>query len=734
MNKNITIENWTNYSMLLKKHSNVDFTFIGKLASDFIKNLSQEDQDELFDKIKRGVLLLDSEPEMSMYIYAYGKMHYTKLIRALDNLPSTFFDNEIEIIDYGCGQAMGVIACSDYLKKIQKNQNVKSITLIEPSKLTLNRAALHSTILFPNVQIITVNKQLDDLNRDDFSTNSNRIKLHIFSNILDIETFDLNGLAHFIDNHFEGYNKFLCVSPYFGSMDNRTNRIDYFIDFFNDVSLDYSEDLVKGEWQHGWTCSIRLFHKGKLNSNTNIQTPIENVNIDYKKSVLPRRVGAKRGDSKSQYNLGICYYYGEGVNIDYKQAFFCFCKAATQDNMKAQYFLGICYLNGNGVKQDYVQAVFWFLKSAKQGNMYAQTLLGNSYYMGKGIDKDYEQAVFWFNKAVEQGYVIAENKLGDCYYYGYGVKQDYNQAYSLYLKAANLGYMNAQFNIGICYYRGQGIAKDYIQAVLWFNKAVEQGYVIAENKLGDCYYYGYGLNQDYLLAFFWYKKAAEKGYLVAQFNIGDCYYYGNGVKQNYEQAFFWYQKSAEQEDSYAKYYLGLCYYKGKGVIQDYEQAVFWFHESAKQGITSAQSSLGICYYSGYGIKQNFEQAVSWFLKAADLNSTIAQNRLGDCYFRGFGVNQDYVESMRWYRKGLENSCSSCTNCPNYDSVIKQCPKCQFGMGNLYLEGLGVEQDYKEALSYYCKAAKQGYSVAQKKLDELNNKLSISIIEVDDLPF
>ncbi|MEI8204213.1 MAG: hypothetical protein WCH34_14420 [Bacteroidota bacterium] len=31
-------------------------------------------------------------------------MHYEKLLRAFEQIPTAFFENEIEIIDYGCGQ------------------------------------------------------------------------------------------------------------------------------------------------------------------------------------------------------------------------------------------------------------------------------------------------------------------------------------------------------------------------------------------------------------------------------------------------------------------------------------------------------------------------------------------------------------------------------------------------------------------------------------------------------
>ena len=42
--------------------------------------------------------------------------------------------------------------------------------------------------------------------------------------------------------------------------------------------------------------------------------------------------------------------------------------AAEQGNATAQYNLGVCYYNGQGVAQDNKKAVYWFTKSAEQGN------------------------------------------------------------------------------------------------------------------------------------------------------------------------------------------------------------------------------------------------------------------------------------------------------------------------------------------------------------------------------
>ena len=52
-------------------------------------------------------------------------------------------------------------------------------------------------------------------------------------------------------------------------------------------------------------------------------------------------------------------------------------KAAEQGVAAAQYNLGVCYYKGEGVSQDYVQAVSWWCKAAEQGHSLAIEYLNN---------------------------------------------------------------------------------------------------------------------------------------------------------------------------------------------------------------------------------------------------------------------------------------------------------------------------------------------------------------------
>ena len=145
---------------------------------------------------------------------------------------------------------------------------------------------------------------------------------------------------------------------------------------------------------------------------------------------------AEQGDSDAQFNLGICYFNGEGVEKDLEQAVNWFRKAAQQGSPEAQFNLAVCYNKGRGVAKDSKQAIAWFQKAAELGNANAQYALAFFYGRGILVEKDSEVEVSWLMKAAEQGFLEAQLTLGSYYRTGDSVQQDFGQAFGWYKKAA----------------------------------------------------------------------------------------------------------------------------------------------------------------------------------------------------------------------------------------------------------------------------------------------------------
>src|SRR6266566_3291778 len=118
---------------------------------------------------------------------------------------------------------------------------------------------------------------------------------------------------------------------------------------------------------------------------------------------------AEKGDAGSQFELGTVFGFGKlGVAKDEVEAVKWSRKATEQNNPKAQYNLGVCYCFGQGVSKDYAEGVKWFRKAAEQNVAPAQFNLGVCYEIGEGVSKDYVQGYMWVLLAAAQGFEDAQ--------------------------------------------------------------------------------------------------------------------------------------------------------------------------------------------------------------------------------------------------------------------------------------------------------------------------------------
>ena len=88
---------------------------------------------------------------------------------------------------------------------------------------------------------------------------------------------------------------------------------------------------------------------------------------------------------------------------------------------------------------------------------------------------------------------------------------------------------------------------------------------------------------------------------------------------------------------------------------------------------------------------DYATALLEILPLAKQGDPLAQVVLGSMYDGGIGVPQDYKEALRWYRLAAEQG----------NAVA------QFIAGVMYHEGQGVQRDDKEAAKWYRLAAEQG---------------------------
>lgn len=230
--------------------------------------------DKLYNDLKRGTDIIDDENHLNMYLRSFGKMHKAKLDAAFACLPeiSHIFSEEIEIYDWGCGQGTASVCLLDFLHSKQIRTDKMVINLIDPSVPATNRAKDVILCFDENISINIINKVFDDLDKNDFIPSNHR-KLHLFSNILDVDAFDLAHFIHLFQKSFKGSNHFVCVGPYYSN----NKRVNDFIAAIapDDMYATYNKEC--GTWQNDWTISLRVFFKecGSVESISNIRRRIE---------------------------------------------------------------------------------------------------------------------------------------------------------------------------------------------------------------------------------------------------------------------------------------------------------------------------------------------------------------------------------------------------------------------------------------------------------------------------
>lgn len=254
-------ESRTAYAYLIGNMQKPSFLKVWDIAFDFIHKLPSNLCDELHESLNRGVNLLHSEPQLLMYIYAYGKMHKQKMDIALSQFSWKDFENkQIQIVDWGCGQALATVCFFDYLKRKGIKCEITKIVLIEPSKEALERATTH-VYAYDNVSditdVVTLNKYIDDVELSEIESNA-ELTIHFFSNVLDVPKINLKRLAKIVQKSSDNESVVICIGP----CNNYNKKIDTFYTYFNDNELLYEFEHDKTN-KYDYTAKYCIFTLNK---------------------------------------------------------------------------------------------------------------------------------------------------------------------------------------------------------------------------------------------------------------------------------------------------------------------------------------------------------------------------------------------------------------------------------------------------------------------------------------
>ena len=232
-----------------------DFNYIRDIYEACLNKYLQESQNlsNALKSIDNGRKILNSDKEVDTYISLYGAHHYYKLVEAFDALNLERFSNSyIETISYGCGAATDTCSLISYCHSNNISLSINKITLIEPSLIALERGIKYiqkslSYEVFNQLSVKKVCKLIEQLEDKDLISNPETIKIHIFSNVLDISSINLQSLVSIIYNTQKGSNYFVCINP---KNSESITRIDSFYNilskFFKLSDIDVNDKDILG--------------------------------------------------------------------------------------------------------------------------------------------------------------------------------------------------------------------------------------------------------------------------------------------------------------------------------------------------------------------------------------------------------------------------------------------------------------------------------------------------------
>ena len=395
--------------------------------------------------------------------------------------------------------------------------------------------------------------------------------------------------------------------------------------------------------------------------------------------------------SIEEIDTGVVHEYDPPINTHIEQL-----RAMAEDGEAGEdvyYELGEKYWFGDDVEQDDKQAIKWFRASAERSEPWGLFALGRCYELGRGVAANEEEAFRYY----KESYEIDEDSparaaLARCYSGGVGVEENTEKAIEILREAAETGDREAQWRLGFLYSGIEEFGVTNVQeAVKWYRLAADQGDELSLSWLATAYQTGEGVEQDDEEAFKLLRKLVEVGDDEGILRLAECYLTGCGVAQNFDEAF-------------------MGFFDYWGVVDDLSDCFNWMFEFADQqdvldwiqaGIDGGDNDFLI------GLAGSYEMGVidatdeesktiteKLYRQAAQLGDKSAQENFAEMVFEDFReqggeFGEKQQEALSYLREAAENGDRGQ----------------QFFLANLYLDGIGVEQNKEKAFKLYLSAAK-----------------------------
>lgn len=350
-------------------------------------------------------------------------------------------------------------------------------------------------------------------------------------------------------------------------------------------------------------------------------------------------------------------------------------------------------------------AVVWYMEMAKSGDADAQYNLGSVYETGFGVKADPDEAVRWYKEAADQDHQLAQLKLGIMYILGDGARQSIIKGTSWIQSSAENGNQFAR----VLYDKvlSPDVVRDMTteEIIKKVRPFIDLGEKKSTEKLLAI------LEKDKQQAKKKEPELAERFTGKAKNTLGDEIEVANNVPEfvekktqtivNQDSNLALLQREANAGNTDAQYQLGRMYDTGDKLERDRQKAVTWFTSAANQGHAESQYRLAIAYLYGIGVTRNVSSGESWLTKAAEQNHPVAKEML-PIYMANRSANMSTSIALSWYLEKVANGD----------------PDGQFGIGNMYENGWGLNANASEARKWLSAARSAGSGEAARHMRQM----------------
>lgn len=337
------------------------------------------------------------------------------------------------------------------------------------------------------------------------------------------------------------------------------------------------------------------------------------------------------------------------------------------------------------------------------------------------LSKPLAHAVQMLKTAADENEPDAMFLLAEMNFFGnYTHPRNYAEAFRRYHDLASMnGNSSAQHMVGFMYATGigGGVEGDQAKALMYHTFGAIGGNTRAQMTTAYRHHTGVGTPRNCNEASYWYKQVADKA--IAYSRSGPP----GGMllqKDSYKIAD---QHGGVYGEGASVVSSGVYANKGgpnSDVHADFDDVLEYLDLMSRKGDLKATFNLGRLHYEGSRtMRRSLKTARAYFMTVArkywqkdgsikEEDQGIAKlaskaaGYLGRMFLRGEGMEQSFEKALTWFRRGLANG----------DAL------CQYELGLMHLQGLGVRKDAVLAADYFKEAGNQDFASAQVNVGQL----------------